>query len=96
MMADSIYTQLVDLYAGDELSEELREEMELEALRDPGLMRDMQSLRTTVGLLKGLRTPEFTEESFHRVLMRIYARGGQAETKSPAPSHLQYRLPMSS
>jgi hypothetical protein len=95
-MPESLYRFLVDLYAGDELSEELRSVMEIEALRDPELLRDMNSLRTTVALLQSLPDPAFTEESCQRIRMRIYARGGAAEIKSPPPAHLQYRLPMSS
>lgn len=88
------YKKLVDLYAGQELPEELNNELEEAAKTDPSLMQDMKSLRQTV---ETLRNEEFvfTEESYQRVLMKLYAKGGHLQTQSPEPRHLQYQLPMS-
>lgn len=90
----NIYNKLVDLYAGNELSEELNQELETAAKSDPDLQQDMDSLRNTV---EALRAEEisFTEETHQRILMKLYARGGHLQTQSPEPRHLQYQLPMS-
>jgi hypothetical protein len=88
------YRKLVDLYAGEELPQELTNEMEEAAKSDQQLYQDMTSLRSTV---ETLRADEvlFTEESHQRILMKLYAKGGHLVTQSPEPRHLQYQLPMS-
>ena len=88
------YKKLVDLYAGNELPEDLAQEMELAAETDPDLKQDMTSLRQTVEILQNDEFT-FTEESYQRVLMKLYAKGGHLQTQSPDPRHLQYQLPMS-
>jgi hypothetical protein len=88
------YRKLVDLYAGNELPEELAQEMEQAAETDPALKLDMTSLRHTVETLQNDEFT-FTEESYQRVLMKLYAKGGHLQTQSPDPRHLQYQLPMS-
>ena len=88
------YKKLVDLYAGNELPEDLTQEMEMAAETDLDLKQDMTSLRQTVETLQSDEI-EFTEESYQRVLMKLYARGGHLQTQSPDPRHLQYQLPMS-
>ena len=88
------YKKLVDLYAGNELPEDLAQEMELAAETDPDLKQDMTSLRQTVDILQNDEFT-FTEESYQRVLMKLYAKGGHLQTQSPDPRHLQYQLPMS-
>lgn len=88
------YRKLVDLYAGNELPEDLTQEMEMAAETDPDLKQDMTSLRQTVETLQSDEI-DFTEESYQRVLMKLYARGGHLQTQSPDPRHLQYQLPMS-
>ncbi len=88
------YKKLVDLYAGNELPEDLTQEMEMAAETDLDLKQDMTSLRRTVESLRADEL-EFTEESYQRVLMKLYARGGHLQTQSPDPRHLQYQLPMS-
>ncbi len=93
-MKNEIYRKLVDLYAGRELPKELEEEMELAAFGDPELSHDMTTLRRTVDQLKLTPKPEFTEESFQRILMKILARGVDVQPPSPAPSHMQLHLPM--
>ena len=89
------YKKLVDLYAGNELPEDLTYEMEQAAATDPELKYDMTSLRQTVDSLQNIDDFTFTEESYQRVLMKLYAKGGHLQTQSPDPRHLQYQLPMS-
>jgi hypothetical protein len=93
-MNQDFYKRLVDLYAGRELPTELEEEMELAAFSSPALSQDMASLRRTVDTLRSDRGPDFTEESYQRVLMKLYARGANIEPKAEAPLHLQYQLPI--
>ena len=94
MKDGDLYQKLVDLYAGKELPSELEAELEQQARGDGELARDMRSLRGTVDALKNMEDVEFTEESYQRVLMKLYARGGNVHTNAPAPAHLQYHLPM--
>ncbi|MFZ4507438.1 MAG: hypothetical protein ACOYON_07055 [Fimbriimonas sp.] len=94
MKDKGLYHKLVDMYAGRELPEELEKEMEAEAFADPGLDREMTTLRRTVDTLRGLEAPEFTEETYQRILMKVYARGGDVQSKAPQPSYLQYQLPI--
>jgi anti-sigma factor RsiW len=88
------YRKLVDLYAGHELTDELNEELESAAHADPELAADMASLRLTVDALQSTPEPEFTEESYQRILMKVYARGVEMQQRSPDPAHLQYYLPI--
>lgn len=90
---NDLYKKLVDLYAGRELTEELEAELESVAETDPELKADMLTMRRTVELLKTSPAPEFTEESYQRVLMRLYAKGIEAQ-RSPDPTHLQLYLPI--
>lgn len=89
-----LYRKLVDLYAEKELPTELERELEARASEDGELAYDMKSLRGTVEMLNNTEDVDFTEESYQRVLMKLYARGANVETKSPPPMHLQYHLPM--
>jgi len=82
------------MYAGHELPSELEDQMELAAFNDPELSHDMATLRKTVETLQASPAADFTEESYQRVLMRLYARGADFEPKAKAPVHLQYHLPM--
>lgn len=93
-MNTEFYRKLVDLYASGELPEELVHEMEVAALSDRDLSHEMHSLKSTISMLKSEEDPEFTEESYHRILMKLYASGAQIETQSPTPVHLQYQLPI--
>ena len=93
-MNSDFYQKLVDLYAAGELTDELQEMMDAEAYRDPALAAEMHSLRDTVEMLRAEPQPEFTEESYQRILMKVYARGGEIQTQAPDPAHLQYHLPM--
>lgn len=94
MKEQEFYKKLVDLYAGEELAQELKDELELAAFQDPDLSHDMQTLSATVRTLRNSPRPEFTEESFHRILMKMQTRGLEVEVKAPTPAHLQLRLPM--
>jgi hypothetical protein len=87
------HRKLVDLYAGRELPAELEQHLEVAAGSDADLAQDMFSLRATVESLEAMEPVEYTEESYQRILMRIYARGVDLQ-KSEVPSHLQYRLPI--
>lgn len=90
---NDLYQKLVDLYAGNELTEELEAELESAALADPELKADMLAMRATVEALRAEPQPEFTDESYQRVLMRLYAKG-VAMQRSPDPTHLQLHLPI--
>jgi hypothetical protein len=94
-MSTEIYKRLVDMYAGGELPEDLAEEMEVAAYKDRELAHEMYTLKATVEQIKkDQEDPEFTEESYHRILMKLYASGVEVETTSPTPMHLQYQLPI--
>jgi len=93
-MNNELYNKLVDLYAGRELPSELESELEARASQDAKLAHDMLTLRTTVDALqRTMDDVEFTEESYQRILMKVYARGVEMQTQS-APAHLQYYLPI--
>jgi len=91
---NDLLKKLVDLYAGHELPSELEQEMEVAAVTDFAMKADMVSLRETVDTLQSDPGPEFTEESYQRILMKLYARGAAIQPKAPAPAHLQYHLPI--
>jgi hypothetical protein len=93
-MNSEFYQKLVDLYAGRELPAELEDQMELAAFNDPALSHDMSTLRKTVDMVHDDPGAEFTEESYQRVLMKLYARGVDIQTSAPEPAHLQYQLPI--
>jgi hypothetical protein len=93
-MNQEFYKKLVDLYAGHELSSELEDQMELAAFGDLELSHDMTTLRRTVDALRADSGADFTEESYQRVLMKLYARGANIEPKATVPVHMQYQLPM--
>jgi len=93
-MNNDLYNKLVDLYAGRELTPELDQEMEAAAVHNAPLAKEMRSLRGTVDAIRAVPSPEFTEESYQRILMRLYARGADIQPKSPSPTHLQYYLPI--
>jgi hypothetical protein len=91
---NDFYQKLVDLYAGGELTEELQEELEANAFLDPDLSYEMTTLKRTVQMIQGSPEPNFTEESYQRILMKLYARGVDLQHKTPTPVHLQYSLPI--
>lgn len=91
---NEFYKKLVDLYAGNELPEELHDEFEQAAAQNSALAHEAFTLRRTVAALHNLPAPEFTEESYYRVLMRMQAAGAEIQPVSPEPQHIQYHLPM--
>lgn len=93
-MNNEFYKKLVDIYAARELPSELEDQMEIAAYTDHELSHDMSSLRRTVDVLRSDDGLRMTEESYHRILMKLYASGVSVETKAPAPAHFQYHLPM--
>lgn len=93
-MTDEFMQRLVDLYVGDELPQELVDELEAAAAEDPALSHDMFTLKRTLSQLRASYVPEFTEESHYRILMRMQKRGMDVETKAPDAAHWQYTLPM--
>ena len=93
-MNNELYNKLVDMYAGRELPAELEDQMELAAAGDPALNHEMTTLRRVVDTLHEINDVEYTEESYHRVLMKLYARGAEVHTQAPTPSHFQYNLPL--
>jgi hypothetical protein len=94
-MSNDLYWKLVDLYAGRELSTELEETLRTHAEEeDADLARELEEMRQTVDALRSIPPPEFTEESYQRVLMKLYARGAEVEPKTPPPAHFQYHLPL--
>ncbi|HMS55214.1 MAG TPA: hypothetical protein PKA27_07405 [Fimbriimonadaceae bacterium] len=93
-MSHDLYMKLVDLYAGGELPKELEDELKAASIGDKELSHEMATLRHTVDLLHSIPEPEFTEESFQRVLMSLYARGVEADPKITAPAHMQLYLPI--
>jgi hypothetical protein len=93
-LKDELYKKLVDLYAGQDLPSELEDQLEFAAFGDADLSHDMTTLRKTVDMLRSDRGVEFTEESFQRILMKLYTNGANIETKAPTPTHFQYHLPM--
>jgi hypothetical protein len=91
---NDLYNKLVDMYAGRELPAELEDQMELAAASDPDLNHQMTTLRRVVDTLHQLDQQEFTEESYHRVLMKLYARGADVQPHVQASTHFQYHLPL--
>ncbi|MEI7577879.1 MAG: hypothetical protein WCK51_13375 [Armatimonadota bacterium] len=92
---NTIYNKLVDMYAGQELAEDLNAELESAAENDPALKADMTSLRATVTRLQNEDNGAYTDETHARILMKIYARAGEMQQGAPEPIYLQYQLPMS-
>ena len=93
-MSNDIYSKLVDLYAGDELSEELKDELEARAMNDRDLSHDMLTLRNTVQIMQESDDIQLTEEASQRILMKMRTKGAIIEQNSPDPAHLQYHLPI--
>lgn len=93
-MSTEFYRKLVDLYAGGELPLELQTELEEAAADNPELHAEMIALKKTVDLLRDEPAPDMTEESYQRILIKLYARGVDPQPKSPTPEYLQYYLPI--
>jgi hypothetical protein len=93
VLNNELYKKLVDLYAGRELPAELEDQLDLAAFKDAELSHDMATLKRTVETLQNDGGPDFTEESYQRILMKLYGRGVEMQIQE-APIHLQYHLPM--
>ena len=93
-MNNDLLKKLVDLYAERELPSELENDLERAAEADRAMKEDMMSLRQTVDLLDQDKGPVFNEETYQRILMKLYARGAAIQPKAPAPTYLQYHLPI--
>lgn len=93
-MNESIYKKLVDLYAADELSTELMEELETAATTDTELRNDMASLKATVQSLRQSAAPEFTEDAFQRILIKMYRKGVDIQPQAPPATFMQLQLPI--
>jgi len=91
---NELLKKLVDLYAERQLPSDVEVDMESAAAGDPLMMADMVSLRETVDMLHSDPGPMYTDESYQRILMKLYARGAAIQPKTPAPSYLQYHLPI--
>ena len=96
MNENDIYSKLVDLYAGHELPADVESMMHAAAATNQTLAEQMMSLRAAVDALHAESQPEFTEESYQRILLKMYARGVEMQKQSPDPFHLQYQLPIQS
>jgi hypothetical protein len=94
MNENDIYSKLVDLYAERALPADVENRMEAAAANSPQLAGDMMTLRGAVDVLHAHEAPEFTEESYQRILLKMYARGVDLQKQSPDPIHLQYQLPI--
>lgn len=93
-MNSELYQKLVDMYAAGELTEELQETLNSEAFGNAELSHEMSTMRMTMDALHEMPDPEFTEESYQRILMKLYFRGADVQPHSPEPAHLQYHLPI--
>lgn len=91
---NDLYRKLVDLYAGQELSEELNLELESAGATDEKLAKDMATLTQTVEILKSHPAPDFNEGDYLRILFRMQTMGADIPFEE-APQHPgQYQLPM--
>lgn len=93
-MSQELHRKLVDLYGGRELPPDVDTLLEAAAETDPELAYDMRTLRRTVDALHEDHGIPFTEESYQRILQRIYIRGGNIQPRAATPAALQYQLPM--
>lgn len=95
-MRNDFYGKLVDLYAGQELTEELSAELEQEAMSDPELSHDMFTLQKTVEMLHADSGPKYTAETHERILLQMQMAGAEIESPTQEPAPRQYKLPIQS
>lgn len=93
-MNKTLLQRLVDLYAGDELPEELERDLEELAADDADLRQDMDRLRGVVALLRAHPPARYTEETEQRILLKLAMAGASIEAADATPSHWQYPLPI--
>ena len=86
--------KLIEVYVGGDLGDETGGSLRQMVMGDPILEKDLLEMEMTYEQLKGIPAPEFTEESYQRILMKVYTRGGEMQVQTPTPSHLQYHLPL--
>lgn len=95
---NELYKKLVDVYVGGDLGSEVPSDLgsilEAEAAKDAEVAQDLASMQATYQELMDMPAPEFTEESYQRILLKVYTRGGELQTKTPVASHLQFHLPL--
>jgi hypothetical protein len=89
-----LYRKLVDLYAGNELSEELANELQTAAGNDQSLATDMATLKQTVDLLRSDEGPEFNESDYLRIIFRMQTAGADISFAEEDRHPGQYHLPM--
>jgi len=89
-----LYRKLVDLYAGNELSEELAYELKSAAGQDESLATDMATLKQTVDLLQSDEGPEFNESDYLRIIFRMQTAGADISFAEEDRNPGQYHLPM--
>jgi hypothetical protein len=93
MNNETVRNELVNLFAGGELTEELASELEAAAAADPDLRRDMEDMKKTVGWLKADEGPWFSDGSDLRIRARIEEEEGIRLTEGdPEPAQDQYSL----
>lgn len=94
-MNRELYKKLVDMYVGQELTEELMQEMKAFSQTDDELKQDMISLRATVDILQEMHHDvDVSEETHQRILLKLRSAGVQIENAAPEPQYWQYQLPM--
>jgi len=91
-MNNGFYKKLVDLYAADELPEELTLEMEAAAKDDPALDHDMASLKLTVAALQASKTEGMSDVCYQRVLRRIMDEANLPEQKQVDQDQYRFNL----
>lgn len=94
-MNQDFYQKLVDLYAGDDLSAELMEELGQAAATRPHLAEDMRTLRMTVELLRSLPAPSYSPLTEENILERMAAEGVNLRKSATSETAAQYLLPFS-
>lgn len=96
MNETELYQKLVDMYAGEELPQELMDELESAALSDSKLAWEMQTMRSTVQRLRSLPGPDDVQASLENVIRRLRQEGVEiADDGEPRVYHLQHYLPIS-
>lgn len=95
MNSNELYQKLVDLYAGDELPTELKDELESAALAEPQLAWEMQTLRSTVANLRSIPLSTDLEASMFAVRQKLADEGVVFEDDEVQVHYIQHYLPIS-
>lgn len=93
-MTNEFYKKLIEVYVGGDLGTSVSKDLKQVVDGNEDLKQDLVEMQAAYNALRDLPTPEFTEESYQRILMKVYTRGGELQTRTPVPSHLQYHLPL--